>query len=668
MERVSPDPQAGRGLLVINGKELPIMGPVSVQDLARWASKITNGDYSYDSDQTTSTWVMSSLTGGIGNEKLKEGVDDETYWTGNLETRYPGMLTLGAYTHEMPSPAGGASAAYPISDYPARSPSLYAAFDTTLSRWDDINRTFVVAGTLAGVPANKGVDYDNRLWIPLGENGYAIWDGTTLTNITTGTEHLDVVAFCIWDNKLAALTTDGFIRLRFGATTWEAALPALQLPSGAVPRNLVVFVNQQQEPTIHVITNTDVWAFDRENNHLYRTQLQFPAHPDHGRASTNWRGESLYISVGLGIHSYNGGIVASMGPDGRYGLPSHLRGVITDLEPEYNALIAVVQGQQASSDYEQQYRVTGSQYEQNEQPFRGTNARSCVLRWTQSGWHPVWEAPTAEGLPTWAYVSRADNKYRLWWGYADAMHYQELPYTFHNPKAGMEVGVNEFAPTGSLTTGWFDADMVSHYKTALHAEVLTEDVFGTGQPTGTVSVYYQLNDDPGWVHLGTTSQVGRAVFPFGVRPNEYGHDFSYGQGFRRIRFRFDMAAPMVPDFDNPDENAPYVPARHLSPVMNAFLLKFYKVPLSQLSFTFTVDLQQSEGFMGMGTKERSRFLRQLASGNEVAVLVHRDEEYRVRITQTMGNETTGYDLRAGMQVSALELPLPESDLREVSGE
>ena len=261
----------------------------------------------------------------------------------------------------------------------------------------------------------------------------------------------------------------------------------------------------------------------------------------------------------------------------------------------------------------------------------------------------MWQSPDATGIPTWAHVSVSDGKYRLWWGYGANMYWQKLPYTFHNPKQGMVVGENEFAASGSLTTGWFDADMVAFDKSAVHFEVLVEDVFDTGLPTGEISVYYQVDDDPGFTHLGTTTQVGRDVYQFGVATNEYGVAFPYGQKFRRIRFRFDMASDNLT----------------LSPVMTAALLKFYKVPLSQLSFSVTVDLQQSKGFMGMGTRERAEFIRSLASAPVMATFLHRDKVYRVKVTQTNGSDTTGYDLRSGMQLTLLEVPIAQPQLRAV---
>ena len=636
--------QANNNTVRLDGIDLPVEGDVRPNNLARLQNKVTFGDYSQDSDPLQSVIVWSSFTGGIGNEDLKEGVDDETYWTGTLETRYPGMVTLPALTHTFPGPSGSDGAAYPLADYPARAPSLWCAFGSTLSRWNEVTREFATIDTLASTPANKAVEYNELLWIPLGLGGYATVDEPgTLTEYTD----LNIISFVVWDNKIVALTHEGVLRVKYLATAWEAEDPNLILPSGYIPRNLVVFMDQRQDPTIHIVTNKDVWAYDRELARLVRTNLQYPRHPNQGLASTVWRGESMYVSVGLGIHGYNGGIITAMGPDGRDGLPPELRGRVVSLEPEYNSLIAVIEGQQVTIDEDQEYYHVRRQYQDDMTGFPSMSAKSTVLRYNGYGWHPVWTSPTVDGLPTWAHVSEADNTYRLWWGHGSDMYYQDLRVTFHNPKAGMMIGVDDFASSGSMTTGWFDADMIAFYKLNGHVELNLEDVFQDGTPTGQVTVYYQLDTDPGWHLLGRTDRVGRAIFPFNLIETEGDETFSAGLLTRRIRFRLDFEST------NPK----------LSPVMRSFMLKFIKIPLSNMSWTFTVDLNKVE-FMGKGVADIATHLENLTYSTEFCEFIHRNRHYRVRVAQVAGSEKMGHDPRSIKQVSLVEVVLPAPELRE----
>lgn len=642
--------QAGPSIIKLAGRNLAVLGMPSVQDLARFQSKITFGDYSFDSDPLMSTWSMRSFTGGIGNETLKEGVDDETYWTGTLETRYPGMISLLAYTWEFGSPAPFTpSQAFPLGDFPASDPSFYVAFDGRVAKWNNATRAFVDVGNLTASPANKAVEYNDLLYVPLGATGYATVTaaGVITVDATLG----GVVAFCLWDNQIAALTTTGKVRFNYRTTGWATIAAGLELPSGVVPRSLVVFINQQQTPTIHVVTDTDVWALDRDNSRLYRTQLQFPKHPSQGRGSTNWRGESMYVSVGLGIHAYNGGIVSAMGPDGRYGLPDGLRGSIVDLEPEYNALIATIKGESVASVETQTWQVTPLAYEDDDPYSTGSQALSVILRWVQTGWHPVWQSASASGVPSRAFVSRANSEYRLWWGYGNKMFYQKLPIGFHNPKVGLKAGINEFAETGSLTTGWFDADMPAFRKLGSHVELNMADVFGTGLPTGTISMYYQIDQDTTWTLLGTTSRTGKAVFPMNLQPRESSDTFAVGTEFTRLRFRYDFSRPA----GNP----------LFSPILENALFKFIKLPLSQLSFRFTIDLSQDRDFMGEGPGSTADFIRLLASGKEYVELIHRDQAYRGRVAQTQSSEATGYDQRSSMTINFIVVDVPSENLRAV---
>lgn len=650
MERVATDKrdvQTGNGTVMLDGMPLQLASDVREVDLARFQGKVTQGDYSFDSDATQSVWVISSLVGGIGNEFLKEGVDDETYWTGNLETRYPHMLTLLPETTRL---SGMGGAAYPLADFPASSPSLFVAFGTDLARWVESSREFVGVGPLGATPTNKAIEHGRLLWIPLGHGGYATVDDQFEMTIHSD---LRVISFCLWDDKVVALTVDGVLRIRPGLSgQWEEELPELSLPSGHLPRSLVVFLNQQEDATVHVITNQDAWAYDRELNRLVRTQLQYPRHPDQGIAAAVWRGDSMYVSVGLGIHSYTGGVISAIGPDGRYGMPASLRGRIVDLEPEYNGMIAVVEGQLVSEDQEQDVEIMPATFCDPVRPFRSTNARSTILRYGGYGWHPVWTSDSREGLPTWAFVSTADNTYRLWWGYAGDMFYQDLRVTFHNPKAGMQVGVDRFARSGSLITGWFDADMRGFRKLGSHVELTLADVFGDGSQAGEVRVEYQVDTDQNWHLLGSTSHVGRSVMRFGITDTLGNPAFSEGIDFSQIRFRISLSS------SDP----------HLSPVVESFLVKYIKMPLSRLSWTFSVKFDQERSFMGGGVATTSERVRKLASDGKFHEFIYLDKAYRVRVAQTQKSGMSGKDPRNTLQLSVIEISDGDEMIKEPPGD
>lgn len=637
------------GTVRLAGRLLPVIGAPRKMNNGRFPSKVTMGDYSHDSDPILSAWIISSLTGGIGNEHLKEGTDDDTYWTGTLETRFPGQITLLAETRDF----GGASEdqARPLGDFPSAAPNFYAAFGTSLERFNAATESFDVIDTLPGAPVNKAVEYDGLLYIPLGINGYATLDDQGTLDHQSD---IPVVAFCWFDNKIAALTTSGTIRFKFKTMAWEDPVDGYTLPSGALPRHLVVFKNQQGTPTLHAVTTEGLWAVDRENALLYSTELKYPRHPHQGMAATNWRGEAIYVSVGVGIHAYNGGTVSSMGPDGRYGLPAEFMGTITDLEPEYNALIAVVQGVPVVSHKEQEYGMATGQYSDVLDPYPSVGAHSYILRWSGHAWHPVWRSPGAGGNPSWASVSIADNDYHLWWGYGGRMYRQVLPTYQHTPMQGMRVGTSRFAARGELTSGWFDADMPAFDKLASHVEVVLKDAFGNGTSTGRVKVYYQTDYSTAWTLAedgGTASRPGRTVLDFRKAQRASDARFSTGMRFRRIRFR------LVFESDNPT----------LSPVLESFQLRFRKIPASSKSWTITVNFSQDEAY-GWGPGEMIDFLDALTTDDEFHEFIHRGEAYRVSVAQTTGAEMTALDPRGTMELSLIEIKLPKNDFAPIQGE
>ena len=649
------DDAASGGEIIIGKYPYEAVGVVKPQNLARFQSKITTGEYSWDSDPLVSAYSMASFSGGMGNLILKEGIDDDTYWTARMETRYPHQLTnlprSDAWGAEI-----GASAARGIGDYPASAPMFHAAFDAALYRWDAVDQAFDLLATMPAAPAGngKGVDYAGKLFIPLGLSGLATWDGTTLDSSTHGA--IEALGLTIYDNKLAAITTGGYLRIMGPDETWEPITDQLKLPSGAVPTGILTFLDQNQQQAIHVITTQGVWSYDRNTVTLMRTHLQYPRHPQQGRASTVFRGDAMYVAVGIGIHGYNGNTITAMGPDGRYGLPAHLRGVITDLEQEYNGLLALVQGQAVGvvEPDPPQIDLQAPHWREGDPTFSGgatTEAASTLLRWNQQGWHPAWESEGAGGTPTNVLVSSADGDYALWWGFDGTMYRQALPITFHNPKVGMQVGTDRFAPLGSLTTGWFDADMQAFTKLASHIELVIDDVFEDGTSCGEVTIRYQTDHGSPWKTLRTVSGVGRFVMPFGRVEREDGSTFSAGVPFRRIRFRIESRSR----------------SDTVTPLIENILFKFIKIPISQYSWVVSVKLDNANGYKGISNEELRDYLVGLASADTFTRFVHRGNEYRVRVAQTNGADETGDDDRSTLTVNLVEVLLPPDEASTSDG-
>ncbi len=655
MDDFSLDPQTSNGEVRIGKYEYPIAGEMVTQlNLARWPPKITAGDYSLDSDPTMSSWILSSFNGGIGNYELKPGVDDYTYWTGTLETRYPEGPTLLPLTEAF---AGGNGVAYPLGDYynGGDDPVMLAAFGDELMSWNESTKAFVAEATLTSSPVRPGVNFEGKFYVPLGASGIDVIDSALVITNDPAIEAIDLI---VWDNKLSALDADGNFYWRAVGGAWTAQDNDRKTPTGVRGRRLVNFINSQGDPTLYVITNTVVYAFDQEGGAdgiLYETRLDYPKHPNQGRAVANWRGDTMYVSVGLGIHGYNGSVIQSMGPDGRYGLPAHLRGTILDLKGEYNALLALIQGVPGDDqgEVDEEYIAHTPLYQNQESwhisNYQSSRVYSSIYRYANSQWHPVWESTDASGFPTWMVISESQDAYRLWWGYGDQMYTQELQVAFQNPKQSLLSGSQRFESSGKLVTGWFDADMRAFTKLASHIEVNLDNTTGTGGPGGTVRVEYQLDDDNEevWQLLGEASQVGLTVMPFRNVPRVATEPFSVGRPFDRIRFQITLTQ---------DGNQ-----RH-SPLPYSIVLKFQKIPESQLSWSFTIPLFHEDGYKGYGNDVLTQYLDSLLYGNEMVEFTIGKDTYRTRVAQVAGRRATGYDNRANLEMNIIEVKTgPKND-------
>jgi hypothetical protein len=670
----SLDQQTGNGEVRIGDHWFPLNGGVSEQPLARWPPKVTFGDYAKDSDPLISAYVMSSFTGGIGNYSIKAGVEDDTYWTGTLESRFHDGLTLLPLTESFGSDHDSYTTSRPLGDFPASDPQYLHCFDADVHSWDESTEEFTFEISLAATPVDRGVEYLGEFWVPYGAGGYGVLDSALAL-----TEHVDIspIQFIVWDKKLMALTTNGELRqwhttdLDWSVTAWTATGENRTLPTGNDPRRMVNFMNTSGVPTLHITTNTLVFAYDPDSDVLYETRLDYPKHPDQGKAAVNWRGDTMFVSVGLGIHGYNGSIITSMGPDGRHGLPDHLRGSIVDLAAEYNGLLALIEGRsnpdatEVSEEFISQNPMYGNEdtWAISDLPLQPVY--SSIYRWSNSQWHPVWESAGASGTPTSMSISEADDSYRLWWGYGAEAYTQRLQVDFQNPKQSLLSLSLKFAPSGELTTGWFDADMTAFYKLASHIEVTLDDVFENGQMYGAVSVYYQIDVTSGWKLLGTATGVGRTNMPFGNVLREVGPPFSKGKAFRKIRFRIVMTQL---DESQDDDLLALLSAllaeilgddtlstSRFSPLLESIVFKFNKIPEQTLSWQFSISLVHPDGYKGVGNDELIQYLYNLLVTDEFFEFGYRGDTFRVRAAQTTGERGSGYDERGNFQMNLVQI-------------
>jgi hypothetical protein len=623
---VSGDADEQWGEVHIDGTPIPVMDQIGVVNLATLPQRLTFGDHTLASDHILSVWVQSDWTGGGQVEDLREASHAERFSHGTAETRFPRMLSQPPETLSY-TIAGSPTNATPVGDY---DDLFYAAFDLDLCSWDTGTEAFVSEDTLAALPTGKGVVYDDILWIPEGVSGYETWNGAA---VASGEAGITPIAFVEWDDKLVALEHDGQVSVWDGVA-WTSP-PALRLRGDRTPRNIVVWWSADRFPTLFVITDRDVWAVDWLVPILYRTGLKFPVHPDQGLGSTVWRDDSLYVSVGMGVHQLSlGMVISASGLDRDDGMPAEFRGRIVDMEDEYNGLYALVEGlvsNEVAVAESPSIEETMVRDDALIVPITSSFARSTLQVWTGIGWHTAWQSDDASGTPTRARVSQADGEYRIWWGYAGSMYTQVLRRTFHNPRQGALSSIDRFASESTIRTGRFDANLATFHKLVSHIEFHLDHA-----SSGEVDVSYSTDHFDGFRYLGTVSGTGQQF----VRFDPNGDGFNEGDAYHWIEFQYTLRNT------SPTETV----------IVNWISVYFVVRPLQSTSWRGMARLDLGdEQHQGEGNRELAEFLDGLTTAEHFSLFKHRDRSYRVLMAQTNGTDRTGKDLRGGRTFSLIEV-------------
>lgn len=639
MSGQNPDPY---GEIVLDGTKFPLLSTSKPQVSAvdRFPAKVTVGDYSIDSNDLLSAWVLSDLTGGHGVADLKEGVDDNRYRIGTIYTSYPNQWVK---PYGINKSVIGSGSVFPLGDlYAGGSYKYYAASGTDLFE-DNVDTT----QNLAGVPASKAVAFRGTgaatfLYVPLGNNGYAVYDptGPTFANINGAGDTDNFQAFCLWDNKIIGITNGGQLYYATAAanpTVWTSYGADGKLDNAFEPKALHVFYNRAGEPAVHVVTADGVWVFDAATPRLYKIPDFESRNPYFGVASCVWRGE-LYVGAGLDLLAYNGNVVRNVGLSRDDSLPYRWSGYIRDLSPGQNALYAMVRG------------VTS-----------GGSSRTSLHEWSGFGWHGLWYKDDSSAAVR-CHVSKAGTTYRLYWGLAGSgkHYYQTIPQNFTNPREDIynaiqatgfgdltgDTGLFPDPATGFdvgstqvyfLETGRFNANMRGYRKVANAVELNVSN----GVNYETVRVKYRLDSDNSWTTLGTAPSLGINLLRFGTADARGVYP---GVPFESIEFRIEI-----------EDNIPSPYIQSYTTVIESLVFSFLKVQNPSLAWTLTLDLTNEHN--GLSPVQMLDRLTTLRTEDRFFALQHRDDTYRVRIAGVSGAEEAGYaDHRGVYTVSVLEIP------------
>src|SRR3990167_5861882 len=603
------------------GTFYPTIGPVYPMIASQFAPKQVIGDYTKESEQFTSSWVVSDQRGGIGIKDMDEEKDSNRCFFSTCELGYIGHLVLPALATDCGNPTASSPAV--IIEY---SNEEYVAFGTDVRKWVEVTASFESnLATLTATPTDAIV-HKGKLYFACGTD-FDRFDGTTWTTGTALAGSAQAARYFVeWDSKLFKIDNDGQLSYSIDeGVTWNNNALSV-LPSGNFT-SLFLSLNIAGEMVIHLGTKEGVFGLDFDNA-KWVSVLPRPYHEYGSRGATWWR-DPAYISAGISIERYAVPTeISLMGPDRDYGLPSDYRGSVIKLLAGYNALFAIID---ASEPVERDLYLAGDD-EYGNIVFYDNEGYSAILRWDTHGWGVMYLSGAAATPAKWASISSADDNYRLWFSVDDKVFYIPLQVTIQNP---LEVADYPFASSAEHITPWFDANNSVASKLASKLTYYATDLSSTEY----IKVYYALDyDDSTWTLLtnsdfpdGQVDADGEAEFTFASQA---------GVSFKAIRFKEELYRGSTIT---------------LSPDRRWFRLTYIK--LLDLKWGFTVRLDVSRNYR---FKRASSLLNSLKTALESQTLGafsfkngRGNETHMVRIANMKGAEVGGEKSRGVYEVTLI---------------
>ena len=642
-----------------NAGWFPVQGDVKVAQLAVFERKITVGDATKDSDDFISSWIMGDFTGGGQIETYNEGSDTGRYWwSQNVDARSPNSVTLAPRMYAVEAISGSPASIAPLGDVPTGAPvalHMAVAAGTAVKLYKpEVGEFSAAASTALGAaPVNRGVLFRGTgtsalLFVPLGGYGHATIGNSSGTPVVTNYAASSTVpnaqAFAVWNNNLYCVTTDGYLMFTVDQTTWGYAKDTLgnnlRLERTRKPRSLVSYYNKAGEPTLHVVTDRDVWQWDPDGQKLVLTPLQHPPHPDFGYAAEIWRaGEDLWITAGPDIVKLTAGgvVVPFSGLSRDDGLPVGHSGAIWDLCAEASGLWAITASERVTDTTTGATTSVGK--DEAAGAGEGVSRNFQVHLWTGTGWHSMQTLALTAATARQPMLALGQQRNQLFVGTSNGKSLQviDLPLNIYNPRQGREGLGFTYQASGTLVTGIFDAAMSGFRKLASHFALTLgpQPAVPAGQERTRVTVSYQIDGNGTWTALGSSKLGGKTVFRFGADSG----GFTPGVAFNTIQFRFEL------------EQTSFGSATD-TPVIESAVLHYTKIPMNTASYSFTVPLPR-EGWNGRGPGEMAAKLNDLLVAPTFLKFVHNGTTERVRVAGVSGAGATGEDLSGALQVSLI---------------
>ena len=641
----------------LNGVYYPITRPIRSTLASIYPAKVVIGDTSKDSQLRSSIIAWSDWRGGIGINRMEGGGEVNRAWYSTCQLRYKNHLVLPGLATETADVSHGltdatigaintlASEVYAFWNGSTSEPPKLYKYNNTGDEWSLLTQSAADQVTDSVVFTDAGgttylvfAHYDaNGSGYTYSSNGSS-WTtdaGDNGDNTARAAKYLTV-----WDERLWGITHAGqlWYATTIGTEILDAVLP---LPDGAITA-LFVARNAFGVPIIYASTTEGLFAHNADNAMFEETQMAFPTHPNNGRGTARWR-DSVYIPSGNGIYKYingnNAAVITVVGPDRDDGLPSDKRGAIRMLAGTHNELLAGIDAQTAPSTISS----TSIPYQwlshQGSSVIPRDSGYSLIAGYNEMGGEVKWQAGTSGKAIDSMHVSSAYDKYRVWWGHNNNVHFMDLPSDIINPS---EVSEFAYALEGIHETPWFNAGQSEIDKLALNLRIEAQGLTANE----TVKVEYATDYSDSY-----TTAVGTLdASTMGAASGTYTYTFgsSAGTVFRAIKFKLTLnrstaTTTGLEKFETPD-------------VVSLTLEWRKKIPAK---WGHTVDVDLTNEYKGNVPKDLRAALISAIESTTLVEFTFRDDSggtrnYYVDVTGAQGMEFTGHDERGSTTIQVVE--------------
>ncbi len=551
-----------RGEVELHGVRYRLLGPVQKLPVLPFASKITIGDYSRDSEVVASSWIQSDWRGGYGVEFGSYPKDQDRFFFSTLETRFVRALTL--------PPAPVPLLTLPTAPGRSGVAGTYAFFGPELYDWASGFPVLVWTAPAAIHDAAWGED---RLALALEASDLVFWDGTS-AQVQSGIGAERVAFLGGWcyaacrDRKLWAWNRSNW------SVVADLPVPSMNQILALVPYQLP----NEQEETLFLLASDGLYRLDRSLNAFFRTGLAWPPSAFVGRPAL-WRGE-LFLPLGRQLLRWNGATVTETGPSREDGLPPFLPDRIQAVYGSYSGLVLWLNGRIRLSDPPDapppdiDELETGWPEGSEGQVLEGGLLSTESLFLVSVGgvsWHYLAQDGYGVGVVAargrdWLLILRGRDVFGI-----------PLPSELHNPHDLPEVAQ---APVGELWSPWFDGSWLEIPKVGLELHLRLRFC----PPGGRVLVFFETEAEPPRL-VGSSDRPGPVSFSLEA--------FGRFPVFKRCRIRVRIERG----------------SGNRGPVLEYVALSFLRRPKQRWAYNLTLDL--SEGWRGKGSGELADWLQTL---------------------------------------------------------